>query len=123
MKSIINKSITITELYNAVKTCYPNSSALVDGPWVVLDVNDKVKYTIWLKKPNFFEVFPATAIWFRTFEMKAKATDISNTIKLFIENGLSSNNSNIVVPETCPHCRNPNSKKIRLCEWCGNQII
>lgn len=26
------------------------------------------------------------------------------------------------VPDHCPHCKNPNTKKIRLCEWCGNQI-
>jgi transposase-like protein len=26
------------------------------------------------------------------------------------------------IPETCPHCKNPNTKRIRLCEWCGNQI-
>ena len=24
--------------------------------------------------------------------------------------------------DTCPHCKNPNTKRIRLCEWCGNQI-
>jgi hypothetical protein len=29
----------------------------------------------------------------------------------------------IEVPEICPHCKNPNTKKIRICEWCGNQII
>jgi hypothetical protein len=29
----------------------------------------------------------------------------------------------IIIPDTCPHCKNPNTKKIRLCEWCGNQII
>ena len=23
----------------------------------------------------------------------------------------------------CPHCKNPNTKRIRLCEWCGEQII
>lgn len=29
----------------------------------------------------------------------------------------------IIIPDTCPHCKSPNTKKIRLCEWCGNQII
>jgi aspartyl aminopeptidase len=29
----------------------------------------------------------------------------------------------IDIPEACPHCKNQNTKKIRLCEWCGNQII
>ena len=22
----------------------------------------------------------------------------------------------------CPHCKNPNTKKLRICEWCGNNI-
>lgn len=29
----------------------------------------------------------------------------------------------LIIPDFCPHCKNPNTKKIRLCEWCGNQII
>ncbi len=36
-------------------------------------------------------------------------------------------NSNInyttsTIPDFCPHCKNPNTRRIRLCEWCGNQI-
>ena len=27
------------------------------------------------------------------------------------------------IPDTCPHCKNPNSKRIRMCEWCGGQIV
>jgi len=27
------------------------------------------------------------------------------------------------IPDFCPHCKNPNSKKIRICEWCDTQII
>ena len=34
-----------------------------------------------------------------------------------------SNELRVDIPDTCPHCKNPNTKKIRLCEWCGNQII
>jgi hypothetical protein len=29
----------------------------------------------------------------------------------------------LIIPDNCPHCKNPNTKKIRLCEWCGNQIV
>ena len=29
----------------------------------------------------------------------------------------------LLIPDHCPHCKNPNTKKIRLCEWCGNQIV
>ena len=30
--------------------------------------------------------------------------------------------SKIVIPDTCPHCRNPNTNKTLVCEWCGNKI-
>lgn len=36
---------------------------------------------------------------------------------------MASNNSQVIIPDTCPHCKNPNTKRIRLCEWCGNQIV
>ena len=36
---------------------------------------------------------------------------------------MASNNSQAIIPDTCPHCKNPNTKRIRLCEWCGNQIV
>jgi len=26
------------------------------------------------------------------------------------------------VQNICPHCKNPNSKKLKECEWCGNEI-
>jgi uncharacterized membrane protein YhaH (DUF805 family) len=25
------------------------------------------------------------------------------------------------IPNTCPHCKSPNTKKLRECEWCGNR--
>jgi hypothetical protein len=54
-----------------------------------------------------------------------------NPTALAIANYLNENQDNsempiniaTEIPDTCPHCKNPNSKKIRLCEWCGNQII
>ena len=27
------------------------------------------------------------------------------------------------IPTTCPHCKNPNTKRLRECEWCGNGIF
>jgi uncharacterized membrane protein YhaH (DUF805 family) len=27
------------------------------------------------------------------------------------------------IPDVCPHCKNPNNRRTRLCEWCGSQII
>jgi len=28
----------------------------------------------------------------------------------------------IDIPNVCLHCKNPNTKKLRQCEWCGNEI-
>lgn len=57
--------------------------------------------------------------------MKFKVKDVINALNS--KNSLHSANidtsiNKISIPDTCPHCKNPNSKKIRLCEWCGNQI-
>ncbi len=31
--------------------------------------------------------------------------------------------SAVVIPDICPQCKNPNTRKTRLCEWCGGQIV
>lgn len=28
-----------------------------------------------------------------------------------------------IIPDSCPHCKNPNIRKLRVCEWCGSQIV
>ena len=45
----------------------------------------------------------------------SKADNRNNTSRLNTEN-------KIQIPDICPHCKNLNTKRIRLCEWCGNQI-
>ena len=30
--------------------------------------------------------------------------------------------SSLKIPETCPFCNRPNTRRTRLCEWCGEQI-
>jgi len=27
------------------------------------------------------------------------------------------------IPEKCPSCKNPNTKKLTVCEWCGGKTI
>ena len=31
------------------------------------------------------------------------------------------NNENLI-PQVCPNCKNPNTNRSTICEWCGNQI-
>jgi hypothetical protein len=46
-----------------------------------------------------------------------------STDNIPINDTMANNNTQVIIPETCPHCKNPNTKRIRLCEWCGNQIV
>lgn len=50
------------------------------------------------------------------------AVELANYIKDNIDNTVKVNQKSIHIPDTCPTCKNPNSKLIRLCEWCGSQI-
>ncbi len=27
------------------------------------------------------------------------------------------------IPSTCQHCNNPNTKQLKICEWCGGKIV
>lgn len=29
----------------------------------------------------------------------------------------------ITIPDKCPHCKNPNISKMKICEWCGGNVI
>jgi hypothetical protein len=49
--------------------------------------------------------------------------NIKNTLNNNIISESNTTSSPSTIPETCPHCKNPNTKLIRLCEWCGNQIV
>ncbi len=50
-------------------------------------------------------------------------TNPANSSTIVADQTPANSNDHISIPHTCPHCKNPNTKKIRLCEWCGSQII
>jgi hypothetical protein len=126
MNITTNKPIIVKELLSAIKSCYPNSLAVIEpiigGSIIDIDINEGVKYRIFIKKSNLFEVTPLKAFWNRTFEMNAKAQEIGFKIQEFIDNGNLLGNLVGEIPTNCPTCKNPNTKLIRLCEWCGSQI-
>jgi hypothetical protein len=78
--------------------------------------------------PPFVFVIPITLlnIWFyRQYNIFIKNNPTNLKTKSEIAEYDSTNISESVseiIPDTCPHCKNPNTKKLRLCEWCGNQI-
>ena len=50
-----------------------------------------------------------------------KLAEKGHNVSFNLSNNIES--EKIVIPDTCPHCKNPNTKKIKECEWCGNKII
>ena len=38
------------------------------------------------------------------------------------ETSILNTENKIPILDTCPHCKNPNTNRLRNCEWCGNQI-
>lgn len=122
-----NLPINSDNILKAISYYYPNalftSKKLSKNlEQITLDIYDKIKYNIAINyKNNFFVVVPLKI--FSTFEMKAKALKIQIQIKEFIENNSSIESIGIQTSSICPHCKNPNSKFVRECEWCGNQMI
>ena len=61
------------------------------------------------------------------FFVRSPLTIISNNHQSNVKNFSSSStefkHTNILIPDSCPFCKSPNVNKLRLCEWCGNQIV
>ena len=72
---------------------------------------------LFLNASNFFFVIVATLFYLSKNDPKV----VEKNDQL-VSDDIKTNQENIVIPDTCPHCKNPNVKKIRLCEWCGGQI-
>ncbi len=70
-----------------------------------------------------FSIVVFISLWLISFFVEGNST--KNIIKNDdnATNLNSDNNNNIEIPNKCPQCKNPNTKRIRLCEWCGSQIF
>lgn len=56
--------------------------------------------------------------WSKMVGYKSQLSGVNINQSNFSQNS----NQQINIPDICPHCKNPNTKRIRLCEWCGSQI-
>jgi uncharacterized membrane protein YhaH (DUF805 family) len=63
-------------------------------------------------------------IWILLFKNSEKVDNIYGAY-IFSEIKVRDNKNNIetLVSEICPNCKNPNTQNLRICEWCGNQIL
>lgn len=63
-------------------------------------------------------------IWILLFKNSEKADNIYGAY-IFSDIKISDNQNNIetLFSEICPNCKNPNTQNLKICEWCGNQIV
>ena len=63
-------------------------------------------------------------IWVLLFKNSEKSDNIYGAYILSDINTIdNSNNIETLVSEICPNCKNPNTHNLKICEWCGNQIV
>ncbi len=95
---------------------------IIVGIWVGSDANKRGMNGIgW----GFFS-FAILIIGLPFYLMERKKYPIINVQNIQNSNVVSDLNTTTnptMIPDICPHCKNPNTKLIRLCEWCGNQIV
>jgi hypothetical protein len=135
-QAILDKQISIDELQQIIKNGYPNYYVVKAGPNLFINAGFQGKFTVHLSGkiliiytniPFLYRIILiATIIGFFLIVSIQKnnptAIEIANYVKMQCENSAINSGESSKIPETCPQCKNPNSKRIRLCEWCGNQI-
>ena len=109
-----NTGIVISLLYTVCLYCY-----FILGPWLGYSSD------FW----GFFVIlsFTSSSLFIFSYIFKKKeglsdplASQSADNIPII--DTMATDNTQVIIPDTCPHCKNPNTKRIRLCEWCGNQI-
>ena len=53
---------------------------------------------------------------------KAIFEQVVTNINIYSNSSAQVSNQHVIIPDSFPHCKNPNNKRIRLCEWCESQI-
>jgi hypothetical protein len=62
-------------------------------------------------------------VYFASANKDTKLLAIVNYIKENQDNSEIPTSISTKIPAICPHCKNPKTKLVIECEWCGNQII
>jgi hypothetical protein len=132
----LSRQTSLQELVEIIKRCYPTYVCTIKGSRVNIDtgVHGKMEvfYTgknlVVVPKINVIAAFilGLTIIGLVLIIIASNINPVAKEIANSIANDVNGTNtgfdSNSVVPDICPNCKNPNTKRIRLCEWCGGQI-
>ena len=130
------RQISLQEIIEIIKSRYPTYFCTIKGAKIIIDTGIHGKMEAYysgsrivvVPKVNLILAFIigltviGAVMLIIAFNVNPVAKEIANTIA----NNVNANNiemsSNSSIPDTCPHCKNPNAKQLRICEWCGGQI-
>lgn len=133
----LSRQASLQELMEIIKRNYPTYTCTIKGSRINIDTGVHGKMEIFYTGKNLVvtpKINPIAAfiigltiigavLIIIAINKNPVAKEIANSIATDVNGTNTGNNSNLSLPDTCPHCKNPNSKRIRLCEWCGSQII
>jgi hypothetical protein len=138
MKITINNHISLNELRDALSDKFKNYTISIQTNRIVIVTSElnfhiilsgkEVTLTRAADRGDVLLAFIPIIGWLgilgrNNISNNSQAKEILEFISNNYLLNTSSNSNDIKIPAICPNCKNPNIKKIRLCEWCGNQII
>lgn len=136
----LNRQVPIYEIIQILKKDFPNYDVYLKKKNVVQVNNGFAKFNVLIQSNRIsvaqnlpllialiplFGLFLLIILTVKSFydpACKELIDCIRRNFQFELNNG-ESNKTKFVMPDTCPHCKNPNSKQIRICEWCGGQIV
>jgi hypothetical protein len=136
-KVTLTNQLPMTEVIDIIKRSYPTYVCTINGSKININTGVQGKMEIFyigkslvvVPKINLILAFIAGLtvilgiLLIISIQLNPLAKEIANTIANNEKQIQPDLNALESIPAICPHCKNPNTKLIRLCEWCGNQII
>ena len=135
---VLTKQLSTDEIMEILKNGFPSYVFEKKSPFLIeCNTGMSRKYYIRNRGSNihiFDKITPIDAIlmgitiigaivYFATANKGPKLLAMANYIKENQDNSEIPINISKKIPAICPQCKNPNTKLVRECEWCGNQII
>lgn len=127
----LNKHVEVIDLKNILSNYFKNYKFKISGENIVIDINKSFKLWLFLSGKEIKMTRTADLLdiilslipvigWIILFLDKKKGDAEIREILEFIN--IEFDEVEIMAPSICPTCKNPNTTRLRSCEWCGNKI-
>ncbi len=139
MKITVDKHYSLEEIKNGLEKHFKNYKFKIQTNIIYISIPNVMGFHIHLKgkeivlgRTGDFGDFILVLIPILGWLAIAGRNDLSNNVHAkeildFIKNDLRmiEDGTNIIneYPSICPSCKNPNEKKLRICEWCGGKMV